>query len=1287
MFNKQIITASLFVSSLALPVFSAPLDLSNQPLSVGFEPAPNVMMLIDDSGSMGWGTIDETSTNDGQIRVAGCSFSHALPFTRTGSTTRAPIPVDSTDTIGVWRARSWRSNRIYYNPELTYTPWTGVDDNDAPFAAASPAAARLDAYDPDEGTVDLTGTVTFNPSCDYDIEGDLTFNIARYHVWNPETDDANANGRPDNTENHVLVEIAGHGPFVAEAGVDRTGRWDCAPLPLAGEVYPDPPNPTNACTEAQEMQNFANWFTYYRTRMMTTKAAYSQAINETDKTAYIGIIALHDNSDDSRTEVKDIGVAANKASLIQSIVTMEASSGTPLRDRMYETCRYLACDNNEYDLPRPTHISSGGYCPRLPLSQGGACQKNYLIAMTDGYYNGTFDRVGNTDQNGPGPWDGAEYGDSESNSLADIAMRYFETDIHGGSYVNIVNDVLNDNTVASHQHITTYAVAFGVTGGLTSAQIDDLEKLTPKMPDSGTTNPWPTDIRNNGDDISLASRIDDLRHAAFNGRGEFLSAADPSELKAALKQILEQITQPTGSGAGVNASRSSIISGGYTYQAVGDPNDWSGDLLARPISTGKSVTEGNHSNCVVGGTPLLIGEPCAPVWRAAEVIDTQDWDTGRQIFTRSTDLGLLPTGLPASGDAVPFRWDSVSEIQQLALRYNSFATTLNNETIGQARTNFIRGSREYDGPARPRKTALGDILGSGAVFVSKPAYFYDIQGYDSFKNTTHLNRPGVVYVGANDGMLHAFNASDGTELFGYIPGDRFIWANLNRLASKQYKGQNHRYFVDGQPTYVDVQTGGSASDGELTGASWKSVLAGGLGNGGQSVYLLDITDPAGFDVTTDAENTLLWEFSDLDDPDLGFTHSTPSISRMANGRWAVIIGNGYNNSESDLNYLPSYMTNSASTTGQAYLFILYVDGPGSDGQWDMGTDYFKIPVAGGTVATPNGMATPIAVDVNADMRVDYIYAGDQLGQVWRFDVTSDTDSDWVNASNTFKLFAAENDAGDIQPITVRPEVVSHPYGVDKGLIVLFGTGRYLDKSVDIDNTNYPDQSFYGIWDRLDGTPTPYVMPTRSSGLVEQEILMEVQYDGTSNLDLSGNTEACDTTQECFRIITENVVTFDPAGTTRGWYLDLYNTGVTPKNNRGERNITNPLIRGSRVVFTTLLPKDATSPCNSGGDGWLMELDVYSGGHPSSPVFDANNDGVVNKADKLKVTLADGSTIYISPPGGMKFDYDNGTLPAPSIIVDPISNTEKKCFPRKNGMMTCVLEAGPIEGRLSWREIY
>lgn len=288
--------------------------------------------------------------------------------------------------------------------------------------------------------------------------------------------------------------------------------------------------------------------------------------------------------------------------------------------------------------------------------------------------------------------------------------------------------------------------------------------------------------------------------------------------------------------------------------------------------------------------------------------------------------------------------------------------------------NYLRGDRSNENIGynfRRRNSALGDIVDSDPQYVGAPRYRYpdnlEVKPYSAFR-TTFEDRQPMVYVGANDGMLHAFAETDGRELLAYIPNK--VFSNLPLLSRNDYI---HRYFVNEAPTVVDAFLPGHGAEG-----NWRTVLVGGLGRGGQGIYALDVTDPSSFS-EANAARIVLWEFDDEDDADLGYTYGSPSIAKMHNGKWVAVFGNGYNNSEAD---------GHASTTGRAYLFIVDIE---------TGKLIKKIDTGVGTTGTPNGLASPALIDTNGDFVVDYIYAGDLLKQsiTNQFTMGFDTDDDGV----------------------------------------------------------------------------------------------------------------------------------------------------------------------------------------------------------------------------------------------------------------------------------------------------
>jgi type IV pilus assembly protein PilY1 len=727
--------------------------------------------------------------------------------------------------------------------------------------------------------------------------------------------------------------------------------------------------------------------------------------------------------------------------------------------------------------------------------------------------------------------------------------------------------------------MVTYSVAFGVSGTLTS---------NPSDPEAAFA--WPNPANSN------AAKIDDLRHAAYNGRGEFLDASNPNDLISALNAAINSIAERVSSAASVALNSGSHSTNSRVYQARFNSGDWSGQLLSFPIDS-----DGNIS---------------APEWDAATAISTQNYDTGRTILTYN----------PSTLAGVPFRWGSLSTAQQTFLHTNPSG---GNDSQGAARLDYLRGSTAHEGTGndyRVRLKRLGDLINSDPFYVGDPSFPDSLgTGYASFR-TTYTNRTPIVYVGGNDGMLHGFRASDGTEKIAYVPNK--MYARLSKLTNSTY---SHQYYVDGSPAIGDAFGAFGLRCGSAS-TCWRSILVSGLRKGGQGYFALDITDPSTFS-ESNASKLVLWEFTDAHDADLGYSFSQPAIVRMANGKWAAVFGNGYNNSEAD---------GAASTTGRAVLYILFLD-MGLDGVWTLGTDYIKLSTGVGSVATPNGLATVAPIDLNDNFTVDYIYGGDLQGNIWRFDVRDTNPSNWTAPK---LIFTATNASNNPQPITSGLEVGTHPNNVNDpaavGVLVYAGTGKYLENS---DNTSasFQTQTFYALWDKLEANPT---LITRSN-LLQQTVLVET--DGkrvTSNTAINWNTQ-------------------------RGWYLDLPTSG--------ERIVSNPILRNKRIIFTTLIPN--TEICSFGGTSWLMELNAHDGARLATSPFDLNNDNTFDDADKISVSIG-GTTQTVAVSGVLS---DQGILPTSTVLAS--GDTEIKYNSGSAGGIFVTTEdpGAGAKGRLAWHE--
>jgi len=665
------------------------------------------------------------------------------------------------------------------------------------------------------------------------------------------------------------------------------------------------------------------------------------------------------------------------------------------------------------------------------------------------------------------------------------------------------------------------------------------------------------------------------------------------------------------------------------FQARFDSRDWSGQLLSFAINTTPGENLGN-------------------------LIMPAEWDA-RTLIPEANDRKII-TYDGASGK--PFRWSGISEEQQALLG--------DDENI----LNYLRGDQSNEisnnGEFRNRNYLLGDIINSNPALVAAPIQRYpdnwgsgadeNAKPYSTFREDNKSRLP-VVYVGANDGMLHAFNANTGAEIFSYVPGA--VYERLSLLTDPDY---THRYYVDGSPTIVDAF--------DSNGNAWKSILVSGLGAGGQGIFALDVTNPnvSSSDESTIA-NKVLWEYTDQtdgDSVDMGYTFGQPSIVRLQNGQWAALFSGGYNNTfdnNGDGN-------SNDSATGNAVLYLVDL----FDGEF-----IAKFDTKNGTEEDPtdndrpNGFASPAAIDVDGDSIVDFIYAGDLFGNMWKIDVSDPETENWGFAFGTeadpAPLFRAcfgndceGLDKNKVQPITTRPQIVRHP--TSKGFLVMFGTGKYFEVG-DNSATGQITQSFYAIWDKAEETLTPIVR----NNLLQQTINAEVRVSGSD-----------------YRVTSDTKIDW---ANKKGWFIDLISPGAA--SNLGERQVSNAIIRNGKVIFTTLLPSD--DPCLDGGTSWLMELDFISGARLQYSPFDTNDDGNFDRADYICIANcdldADGNPDpdrVDVPASGKKSEV--GIIPTPSIASEAGGQREYKYTSGSSGQIEVTVEnPGPgFEGRQSWRQL-
>jgi type IV pilus assembly protein PilY1 len=707
----------------------------------------------------------------------------------------------------------------------------------------------------------------------------------------------------------------------------------------------------------------------------------------------------------------------------------------------------------------------------------------------------------------------------------------------------------------------------------------------------------------------------------------YFMVTNPNGLVTSLRNTFTKILKDTATGAAVAVNTASLSTDSAVYQARFTSQTWTGQLLAEKIdpSTGAVSSPDKDHTCA---------ETTGCYWDASVTVSAMNWNSDRKIITWDGSQG------------VPFRWTSLSASEQEALNGGSPG-----DGYGSDRLNYLRGNSTFEGVSttpsfrvREGNNKLGDLIDSAPTLVGAPPFLYpdtleDPTGatkkYSDFRKL-YRNRKPIIYVGANDGMLHGFDACvsttfpgcsssslQGTELIAYVPAS--VYGNLFGLTTPSY---GHKYYVDLTPTVGDVY-GNFGNTRCGTGSDcWQTILIGGLRAGGKGYFALDVTDPSIF-LESNASTVALWEFTDAND--LGDTFSEVTITKLKTGpstyKWVAVFGNGY-----------------GSVNGHAVLYLV-----------DAVTGNLIQKIDTG-VGSDNGLSTPTVADVDGDFTGDIIYAGDLKGNLWKF--TPNASGTWgvyYSASGVKKpLFAAKDASNNVQPITSAPEVSLHPDGED-GYMVYFGTGKFFEVG-DKTPTASPVQSFYGIWDQ-DKNPTGGTPVTRSDLL--QQTITEATASGVKYRTLTTNA-----------IQWYGVAYGAVTGEDKGWYMDLLTSSTADK---GEMVAFQPQLRSGRVIFTTLVPQD--QKCSAGGFSWLMEVNYENGGALSYDSFDINDDGSFNTGDR--------------PGGDIVSGVLTGTGITPGVtIIEGSNGTEKMLETGTNGKVeTQTGNGGPSsQHRYSWRQI-
>jgi len=1237
-------TRSIIISAAALALVGGyglymataqvtPPELAQSPMNITNVIPPAFIMAVDNSGSM---RTDETlfRTNTGPGYLPGNSTAPdwtAVPFgffsstgaLRTSGRT-VTLHMDGGYNADFYGAlRNPEHNRAFFNPQTNYQPWRksngALEDN------VNPAAATEDPRGSGKGAA--------NPFTTYDFTGFLTTTetwpngkVVPAGTWVYNNNTCNDAPGSSVTQN-AWVQYATDKTLASQCDIQfryypaRVYLSTTAPMPpgfdpdkrvlikgagptAADDMYRYDYIESNFLTGgAEAVQNFANWWTYYGNRNRAMIAAMTHSVADFTKMriGYFQInnppVALGDSNDTS-VVMRDMGIQADRDALYVAMRNLNASGNTPTRRATARMMRQF--QRTDAGAPIKLH-----------------CQKNAAMLFTDGYTNESpagaatsYWSVGNADGGFPAPYGN---GVVSSDTIADYAMYGYVTnprpDLLPLGMVPVPSACAgippNGMDCNKNLHVNFYGITLGARGAVFDVNMNstnDPYTYPPAWAATGTTNTSP-------------SNVDDIWHAAINSRGEFINASSPTDVTEAMRRILAAVNEGASPAGTIGTTGARVGAGSLIveprYESTNNGTDWYGKLDALSVA----------ANPLTGATTLT------HAWEAGNKIEAQG-PGGRTIKYGQTTTSVVPTVLDfaAANVSLGNLCAAADPLKVVACNVSSI-TALGGGTMTNGRAvAYLRGDRTDEGVLRTRTTVLGDIVNSSPVVVAPT----DDYGYRSLANaslatsyaaylTSKASGRPLVLFGANDGMFHVLDgrttSTGGREEFAYIPATSL--GHMGNLlfpyvpADQNNQKFEHRYFVDGSVAVSDVYMGGS----------WKTIAVGSSGAGGRSVFALDITNPSSISV--------LWEINDrisgnpaIKD-NIGYVLGKPVIVPFKTTAgaisWKAIFGNGYN-----------------SGNQQASLFVV-----------DVATGSTNVLVASESPAPSfNGLGNISVVDLKRrniddtawiggrDGFADTVYAADQNGAVWKFDLLSNSVAFGGNP-----LFVAEDAGGTRQSITGGLTVATGPAG---GTMIYFGTGSFSFTGDPLDDSV---QTMYGILDKG--------AAISGRGSLQQQ---------TVGADSGG-----------FRATSNNALGVGKLG----WYIDLP---------AGERFVGYPRIESGVVFFPAYEPSaSASDDCSVTGQNWLYGLNALSGGAALTYVRMGSPTGPQPGSTTGAVGLDTGGTapvkdvaVMTAPrvgplaPGATQADID-AALAAECAMVVRVAGAPPMYLPRP-----C--------GRQSWRQV-
>ncbi len=1143
---------------------------------------PNLYFILDDSGSMQLSYLGDEVADNG--------YENAIGY------------------------RSSACNKIYYDPAVSYP--LPVDSTGKAYAPQNFHAALYDGFQSASLRIDLgTAFMPWRSTNSQPPTPESTASVRyTWDCWSPAgfcTPDRGLPNLPGPAHYYVYT---GSQPERLGDNTDADPCKDASDLPGsvgAARWRKVIVGATSGIDGRDERQNFANWFSYHRTRMLMMKTAVGRAFMQFDARMRIGYSTTSDTTvDASRTSflpIRDFD-AAQRQAFYDKLYAVVPVSGTPLRGA----------------LAKAGQLYAGKLLHGAQDPVRYACQQNYTLLSTDGYWNTdgesatygphTLDgsrEVGNQDQHLPRPrFDGTPNASAHpaahssalaaappsnaarTSTLADVAAYYANTDLRqpGFGTCGTGLDLCENNVPAlpgrvggGHQHMITHTLGLGANGTLRYR--DDYDTATEgdfRAIVDGRLD-WPDPILKSG-----GERIDDLWHAAINGGGRYFSARSPDTLARALGAAMNAIRSGSGAASSVATSSQQPVSGeDGLYAARYRSVYWDGELEAQRIvlSDGKLTLQA--------------------LWSASPLLDQRAGDDS------DTRVLLMPSAGSTNG-LKPFRWSAMDAGEQAfftdlcpgtAMRRLTQCTALPGaaqaDAGGRKLVDYLRGQRAHeDRPDhalrlfRAREHLLGAAIHASPLYVGPPPFRYADDNYGEFRELIASERKRMVYLATNDGMLHAFDADTGAERWAFFPSA--VLPSLWRLADSQWES-DFRYLHDGTPVAGDICP--LAPAGTCAANQWRTILIGALGAGGRAYYALDITQPE--------QPALLWQFDVGRDADLGLAMGHPIITKRRDGRWVVVLTSGHAN----LN----------PGSGRGVVFVLDA--------WQ-GRVLSRIDTGAGSTAAPTGLTQLNAwVDSALDNTAERLYGADLLGNVWRFDINADGGGTGTGpgVARGATLLAQLDHEGRPQAVTTRPELSLHRIGNRQLALVTVATGKLLGLS-DLGDTSV--QSIYTFRDDLD-----HVGLGRLQG--SPRMLRQV-------LTASGSDQ---------RGIPDTTIDWTRQD---GWYVNLDTV-----SDSGERVTLDP--EQQLGILRVIANVPDTTPCRPRALSWLYQFDVFSGSH-----LPLDADAVVARRLERIGMVSGANTIWIDGRSLLLLTDDRGQLATLPGATAPVA-------------------AGSVR-RVSWREL-